>query len=97
MLGRAGALCAVADDDAHVHGRAEVGPELLGAVDWCLADHACSIEDSNSDRNVVFAPSSQPHGAIAAARWSRGSLLIAVAAAAAGALPDCWATAKVPK
>ncbi len=28
MLARAGALRAVADDDAHVDGRAEVGPEL---------------------------------------------------------------------
>src|SRR3954451_15503636 len=64
---------------------------------WCLADHAVSIEDSNSDRNVAFAPSSQIHGAIAAARWARGSALIAVAAAAAGPLPGCWATAFVPK
>src|SRR4051794_8475705 len=64
---------------------------------WCLADHAPSIEDSNSDRNVALVASSQIHGAIAAARWSRGSALIAVAAAAAGPLPGWLATTHVPR
>src|ERR1700742_4757122 len=64
---------------------------------WCLGDHAPSIEDANSDRNVALAASFQIHGAIAPARWSRGSALIAVAAAAAGALPGWLATTQVPR